>query len=720
MATRAVRVEKRDGTTFALDHVSHRWSREFGVPDMLQVFVPREDASGASLDEDEDEVYVEVGGSDLTGGLLRSIQKNDGSTTELVVDSFEAYAQEAEPQQPTRRENAQAGDIVKEAIGFVDELSEGNIDTGGPPVSFVFSHASPAKWMRTAEQASDFELEFNADKTVDFKTRVGQDRSSSVTISAANRNIDEEIVPSELSRTTKATHLRMLGPGEGIHQEQVNVVPQSDPDAYENKATHAFGDWQPGDRKIWAVTTNKNDTSLEALEAEGLSLVEELNEDHVEVRATIKGEDIDFGDTVRVQKPDERIDRDLRAVDWERVDDYEGLRYNTVLSTRKKTRERSDAQIELDRDRYNKAFEGVPVTMTAGGGRQPVDQNVDYEFEFYYPDEVEFEHRVRLFVKGLAYRAYSKGGATGGGDHSHDVSIDIPDHNHTVSFSAPNHTHGVDINETSEDNTEFSNLVYVESGAATAFNLSAGTPRTVFTFNTPTFQTNSFATLDVRATMTDPGFGVDPVVGFSLFSDENFEYYPDSDGQAVFFPLLDYDRAFTGNPTSQGSTTILVNEDISDDDVRVVANSSTSGVDISVIATLTMAGQHTHDLDINETTESGGFFSVTDTTNDGGSFQEASTTAQTNESNHSHPPEPGVIEAFSGSRFYPSGCDVVVNGQSKGLSLGDGNGEFEEEVDLSGLLTPGAVNTVRITSNTLGHIQSNLDIDVYRQILGDG
>lgn len=87
---------------------------------------------------------------------------------------------------------------------------------------------------------------------------------------------------------------------------------------------------------------------------------------------------------------------------------------------------------------------------------------------------------------------------------------------------------------------------------------------------------------------------------------------------------------------------------------------------------------------------------------------------------HTHDPEPGIIEDFSGTVHYPGSCDVLVNGNSQGTSFGDGTGEFEERVDIQGALNAGQVNTIEVTSGSLGHIMAYVEGDVYRQILGDG
>jgi len=81
---------------------------------------------------------------------------------------------------------------------------------------------------------------------------------------------------------------------------------------------------------------------------------------------------------------------------------------------------------------------------------------------------------------------------------------------------------------------------------------------------------------------------------------------------------------------------------------------------------------------------------------------------------HTHPPDPGVVESFGGSEFYPSNCDVIVNGSSQGVSLGDGAGTFQEFVDISGDLTPG-FNDIAVTSDSLGHVRATVETELFRK-----
>lgn len=86
---------------------------------------------------------------------------------------------------------------------------------------------------------------------------------------------------------------------------------------------------------------------------------------------------------------------------------------------------------------------------------------------------------------------------------------------------------------------------------------------------------------------------------------------------------------------------------------------------------------------------------------------------------HTHAPDPGILD-WDGSEkspaHYPENVDVLVNGSSQGVSLGDGTGEFEETVDVANQLTTGW-NTIRLTSAGLGHLDASFSADLFRQSL---
>jgi len=631
-----IRVEHPDGTTDTLTHVKSKLIREFGKMDLGSLWAPRSQVNDLTLKEDEDEVFFEdVGGDDLYGGLLKDVERG-GPAVELVVDSFERYAKEAQPTSAgDRKENVADDTIVNEAISDVSRLTAGTVSQLETGLTFVFSHATQGKKIRTVEEATPGEVAYKADKTVDYVNRIGADKSGSVTISPGNQNLDGKIKVKEKGGGKNISHLRMLGAGEGKHQLEVNVVPEADTASYENKVTYSSS-WESGDRRVWGEPhVNKEATDVATLERQGLTLIEELNSSYVEVGATVKGVDVEFGDTVQVKKPKDNIDQALRIVEWKRVEDNEGVRYECTLSSRQKSRQPPDSKNRQDLERYNKGFEGSPVTMTAGGGRQPVTSTLDYEFDFYYPAEVEYEHRVKLFVKGLAYRAYSSG-ASSGGDHTHTVDVDHPEHRHSVTVDHPSHDHDVSVEHPDHSHT--------------------------VTFESPNH------THDLSNQGQDASLGKTYGPDQSTFDDHQHIYEVGNN-----LTTTDSDSETSSNEL--GTT-----------------ESTTSSTELGTSQT--------------ETTTS----------------EPAGTTSETSDASgdHTHPADPGVIESFSGNIYYPNDCDVIVNGTAIGVSLGDGIGPFEQEVDLAGMLNPGQVNTIRISSDSLGHLQSHLDIDVYRQILGDG
>lgn len=97
---------------------------------------------------------------------------------------------------------------------------------------------------------------------------------------------------------------------------------------------------------------------------------------------------------------------------------------------------------------------------------------------------------------------------------------------------------------------------------------------------------------------------------------------------------------------------------------------------------------------------------------------------------HEHPAKAGVTEqfqvdpdgdgTFTQKTYYPQNVDILINGDPLGESLGDGDGPFEEVVDIKGELNEGTVNRIEATSDSIGNLQLFVEGDVYRQILGRG
>jgi hypothetical protein len=704
----SVRIERPDGSTDRPTHVSSKVIEKLGEMTMATVAVPRSQAASLSLVEDEDEVYLEdSAGNDVFGGVLRNSEPGE-STAELTVDGWEVLAADAQRTPPgQRRENTTDDAVVTEAIDASPRLSVGTTEQTEAGLTFVFDSVSQARKARQVERAAAGELRYNPDLTVDYLSRVGADKTGSITVSPSSGNTDGQVITKKNTRARRATHLTLVGAGEGTHKRYVNAVPESDPDTYDNEVRYDAGTaWEPGDRNKWDTLYNKTEVDESSLASEARSLASEVTEREITVVASVKGEDIALGDTIRVEKPRDDIDNDLRAVVVRRIDDKDGLRLECNFSNRKKIRENSGDTTEEMVERQGQAFEGTPVTVTTGGGRQPVTPTLNYEFDFYYPAEVEYEHRVKLFVKGLAYRAYSSGAASSGGFHDHGFTIDIPDHDHDVDVTHPNHGHPIDINTTSDAGKP--DVDFADSGDSIQLGATNGTTTTV--------------DLDMPFVDGEGAYAV-ILVGYAN--------QPDTTDGNQLVPNITMTNLDTNNqfyfqslsglfPGEYGNTIAVNTGDIENDTIEVeLEQDSSDAVAMKLDASGYIVSEHDHPLNIDSTSDTALGTTNTETSVDGGGYFESTTTG-TRTPEHTHPADPGVIESFPDGTYFPGDCDVLVNGSSVGLSVGDGSGPFTELVDLEGELVPGQVNTVEVTSSFLGHVQAHVDVDVYRQILGGG
>lgn len=578
--------------------------RDFNKQEIARVFVKRD-----LLDEDDVEqgqtemLVVETESTDDEdaefGGVLRNIDRK-GSASELIVESFERYARDALPTPGGERwENVEDTVIVEDALDNVPQIEAGTIENvGSDPITMVFSHSSQARKIREVAKAVGAEIRYNPDRTLDFLDRRGSDRTDEVELSPGQQNIKGDFEADKISGDEDITHLRAVGAGEGQNQQQVNFVPEDDStdwendDGLDNVIRYEADHWDDGDRFEWTVKADKDQVDVSGLESLGWSIIEDVQTEEVEVSTKVEGVDLLLGDTVTVNYPEEQVnEQPMRVVELEEQVDSEGVTDTVVLSTRREARVGDQEQEDReDLGSYNMAFEGTNVTETAGPYEDAVDpdNNIDWVMNYYYPDEVEYEHRVKLHLTGRAYRAKSRGAASSGGSHSHSVSISS--HSHSVEYGVPFHVHSLNTDE--------------------------------------------------------------PTTSFDGTHDHGGEV--GSDGGHSH----DYDRATgIGGP--------------SDNDTK------------------------------------------TTTSEDGGG---TTTTSSSTTPSHSHDPEPGVIEFNE----YPGEVEVVVNGTTVATGIGESEGSWDEEVDLAGELVPGTRNTIRIEADSIGEIVGQLDVDVYRQILGDG
>lgn len=859
-----LRYTETDGTEREIGYTEAELEKEFDRQWAARVFINRDKFDEDGVERGETKMYVVESQSQTNenaafGGRFRDVSRQ-GSVTEIIIDSFERDARDALPTDGGERwQNADDTQIVQDAIDNVPTLTAGTVEAvASTPVSTLFSHSTQAKKIRTTADIADADVRYNADQSVDYLTRLGADKTDT-TLSPSNQNITGDFKAEKKGGEEDVTHLRVLGAGEGNHQKVVNFVPNDDSGSYDEKRTYQNAEWTSGDRKKWKVISNKDLTDLTALEEWGRNKITDINSDpYIDVETAVRGVDVTLGDTFHVLYPEEEVDHEMRVVQMTEVISPSGTEFEVKMSTRKASRVNDSSKDRQDIQRYNKALEGNAVPINASGGRQPVNSDNRYQFQFYYPGEVEYEHRLNVRVMGLPYRAYSQGSAAGG-DHTHAVEVTHPSHAHTITSQEFSHTHTLSSNLVSANQHGHGDGTYGANshphgdgsyGANSHPHGDGSYGANSHGHFSGTYGADSHGhdsgTYDADNHQHDANtYGADPHPHDHNLGDTT-DPFPGRDAVAVvdsglttlnstggswdtvdtFYPADDYEMAVvhvhatrpdatvtvrvednvgstgqgfwprengiplwgTGSAQGSGSVTIIVPQDVASIEVQYNSGSGTG----NITATAMFIEPHTHDVLITgdsqdaspsvqgwsgstgpavlgnsgdespdvsgqssddapgvsgQSSESSPGVSgsssesapgVNGTSGDTGpgvagesdsqggvrtSETELGTTVSetTGASGpHQHPPDPGLIESFGGSINFPENCDVYINGTQIDTNFGDGSGQFQEKVDIRGELIEGAVNTIEISSESLGHIQAFVEGDVYRQILGGG
>lgn len=413
MAT--VRVRHPDDVVETFEAAKTEEMYTFGEMDVASVYADRDTINGVGFNPARDEVYIEdpEGSGDLFGGVLRDVVRS-GGRPELVVDSFERLAKDDEPSpRPKIYDNQDDSYVVDRTLREV-EIDAGNIETTAT-VSFVFPYQSPAKRIRATAEATGNEVLYNPDKTLDYGTR-GENKTEGLTdivLGPEQQNIDEKFDPTFDRGDNKVTHLVMLGAGEGDAQRSAHIVPNEDPKWYEGfpeydgtyVQRYDHPNWTyPDERRYWETRIDKGITDQAMLAEEGLSLIEEFQTDHLDVDTIVVDHYVDLGDVWTLRHKEEGVDHNLRAAKVRRVIDKKGVRCHVNFSNRRLTRQTDADRIQQDVDRYNMAFEGTSVPLNITGGRQSVAPAYPYKLELDVPDDVVYEHKAQVRLKGFPYR----------------------------------------------------------------------------------------------------------------------------------------------------------------------------------------------------------------------------------------------------------------------------------------------------------------------------
>ena len=416
----------------------------------------------------------------------------------------------------------------------------------------------------------------------------------------------------------------------------------------------AVVDSYDGGRQSWRKYPDKSITSesrAQKIADEIVAEAEEEEDRRIRVETVVFGEQFSVGDRVETVSVQDSLDQVLRVI--KKTDRLEGA--TTVskleLSSRIIIDESDEQKQRRDVERFNQGFQGDVVTINSGGYRAPVDSGFRYVFSVRKPDDVVKELTAEIEIDALPYRFYSEPI-----DHTHDLSIPFSnlDHSHSVDipFSNVNHSHNLDMDGHSHDLSM--------NGHSHSVDIPVPTHNHPISFES---------------------------IGTSLESDDDGNFFhnhqawqPQGFDQLLSDSGGDTQLHFTNFEVSDSETTTETTDSVADGGTAV--NEATGGTTVTEFFD-----------DVVESSDQAFFDDVVQTS-------EASSGV-----------DPGIVETDS----FPSNCDVIVNGQSVGVSLGDGSSSFSEVVDISGFLTEG-FNTIEITSDALGHIRATAFLDLYRQI----
>lgn len=427
-----------------IDVVEAERDNAFDKKQMARIFIRRGELDSTDYQAGVTEAYLKLDAGDSNadaemGGIIKDVDRS-GSTTEILLESFERLMIDAEPTGPSELYGPKSDDessgvsdntIITDAISATPGITAGTVENLTSTIGISFNNATQAKKVREVASITGAAIRFNPDKTLDYKDRIGSDRTT--VLKPGNQNIRGDFSADRQGGVeNRVTHLRVIGAGEGEGQIRANVVPNDDSSSYENEVRYNNDNWSDGDPKKWFTESNKSIDRTNAIKEYGQTLINDLSEnEYIDVQTTIEGvSDVILGDVFPVEYPEEDVGQSGSPIDMQVVEltvRYEetGRKYDVTLSTRRESREDAATEDRRDIQRFNQASQGVAVPINASGGRQPVDANNDYEMRFYYPDEVIEELRLNVRVMGLPYRAYSRGSASAASEIDNEVPFDV-------------------------------------------------------------------------------------------------------------------------------------------------------------------------------------------------------------------------------------------------------------------------------------------------------
>jgi hypothetical protein len=316
-----IRVETPDDIATRLPLESARLTYKLEDQSLARVRTPQPltavDGGSVDLDASDDEVYIERSDTDIWGGILRDVSRQ-GTEIELVVDSFERAARDAEPSGASETVSASDQALVQDAIDDTPELERGRVALTTGELEFELHHASPALRMKLVREATGLQMRYHADKTVEYVRDLGGNKTGT-TISPANQQLVDSVRVERDGGDLVANNLRVIGAGGAGVDVAVQTISV--------------------EREKWRRAYFRDTSDPETLRERGETLLEELRDPWIKVQATLSdppGGSIDpvLGDAFHVLVPPKGVDANLEVVEVERRIGPAGDTFDVTLSNR--------------------------------------------------------------------------------------------------------------------------------------------------------------------------------------------------------------------------------------------------------------------------------------------------------------------------------------------------------------------------------------------------
>jgi hypothetical protein len=569
-------------------------------------------------------------------------------------------------------------------------------------VSYTISYGSQSKILYDLREVADGEFRYNTDFSVDVVDSLGSDKSADITISPRESNVSS--FNKTVDNRQDITHLKGLGGQAGPKQVTAEAVASS---------------YSTGEKQKWRRYKNKEILGKSRLQDIIDILVEEYDGEprYIDIEADVHNENLELGDTVKVEYSEENINGDFRVVaiteKWDKAPTTTVTLSNRNLTRGDRTTKRND-----DVERFNRGYGGFVDRDQVNSGWNPAGDSVPQTLEIpSWPNDIVREDEVELTVQGRAWRS-----PVFGGGHSHSVDVYHPQHDHDVTHPShdhdvthPSHSHDVTHPSHDHDIGTSADVVVPENdplAVSSSFSLSqtwsSGEYKTLddsmsggkypmligLALAAQGGQNNSISRLIIRVEGDEiyDSFDIEPPSGSMWIDDIIPVWVYDSTVPTLQVAVYTSD----GNPIDVQYTTTTYDVDAHDHGVSATSTTALGTNETSTTA-LGTTETSTTALGTTETSTTALGTTSTDTTDTATDL------------------EAGIIDTFNSNQYYPSDVDIEVNGSAITTISGDSTTDWQTTIDLSGELTSGQ-NTITATpTSTRGSINLILYSELFRR-----